>query len=73
MLPEIQRWVDDVTAWDFTTIAPSHFTARPGTPADMKKAFEPTLAASQSQRPYVEGDVKLLDDIAGALKVVKII
>ena len=22
--PEIARWVDDVTKWDFTTIAPSH-------------------------------------------------
>ena len=25
--PELARWVDDVSKWDFTTIAPAHFDA----------------------------------------------
>ena len=83
--PEIARWVDDVAKWDFSMIAPSHFTARPGTPADIKSAFAPTLASSRggaaadpegapaATRPFAQGDVQLLDDIAGALKQIKII
>ena len=71
--PEITRWVDDVTKWDFTTIAPSHFMARAGTPEDMKSAFAPTVASASEKRPYVAGDVQLLDELAGGLKKIKII
>lgn len=75
--PELARWVDDVSKWEFTTIAPSHFMARAGTAEDVKAAFAPTLAASSSEaaakKPYIVGDVKLLDDIAGALVQIKII
>lgn len=70
--PEIARWVDDVTKWDFTLIAPGHFTARPGTPEDMKAAFANTISGEGS-RLFPEGDVKLLDDAARALKFTKII
>ena len=77
--PELARWVADVARWDFKVIAPAHFDARAGTPAELKAAFEPTLAAgvpgseAPSGRPYVAGDVKLLDQIAGALVKIKII
>lgn len=75
--PEIARWVDDVARWDFRTIAPAHFMARPGTPDDVRSAFAPTLAAtsdsSAAQRPFAAGDVRLLDDIAGVLVKIKII
>ena len=52
--------------------------ARPGTPDDLQKAFASTTeqapaGADAAKRPFADGDVKLLDDIAGALKVVKII
>ena len=72
--PELTRWVNDVAQWDFTTIAPAHFQAAPGTAAELKAAFDPTLAApggvvpSRDQRaPYAPGDVQLLDDIAEQL------
>ena len=42
--PELTRWVNDVAQWDFKTIAPAHFQAAPGTAAELKAAFEPTLA-----------------------------
>jgi len=72
--PEIARWVEDVTRWDFEMISPSHFTARPGTPEDVRKAFAPTIAQSAAPpRPFAAGDVQLLDDIASALKQIKII
>ena len=78
--PELTRWVDDVAKWDFTLIAPSHFAAASGTAEDMRAAFKPTLAATtlqdakaSTERPYVKGDVKLLDDIAGSLIQLKII
>ena len=76
--PELRRWVDDVARWDFTTIAPSHFAVRPGTPADLKTAFAPTLAscedgAPEADRPFDAADAQLLDDIAGPLRALKII
>ena len=74
--PEITRWIDDVAKWDFNMISPSHFMARPGTPEDVRKAFAPTIAKAgddSAKRPFADGDVKLLDDIAGALKAIKII
>ena len=76
--PELRRWVDDVARWDFTTIAPSHFAVRPGTPADLKAAFAPTLAscedgAPEADRPFDAADAQLLDDIAGPLRALKII
>ena len=78
--PELARWVDDVAKWDFTQIAPAHFDVRPGTPADLRAAFAPTLASAGAaagggggERPYVSGDVRLLDDIAGSLVKLKVI
>ena len=29
--PELARWVEDVSRWDFKMIAPAHFAAAPGT------------------------------------------
>ena len=46
---ELARWVDDVASWDFKMIAPSHFDAKPGTPADLRAAFAPTLATTPSE------------------------
>lgn len=72
--PELARWVEDVGKWDFKMIAPAHFDVRPGTSADFKAAFAPTLkAASEPGRPYDRGDVQLLDDLAEALVGIKII
>ena len=39
--PELQRWVDDVSKWDFTFVAPAHFAAGKGSPSEWKKAFGP--------------------------------
>ena len=59
--------------WDFTTIVPSHFAARPGTPKDLEAAFAPTLAGTDAAaRPYQPNDVKLLDDIAEELVQLKV-
>lgn len=77
--PELTRWVDDVAKWDFTLIAPAHFTARPGTADDLRAAFAPTVAkadtvaATRAARPFVSGDVRLLDQIHDALVQVRII
>ena len=86
--PEIARWGEDIASWDFKLIAPAHFAARPGTPDDVRAAFAPTTAGgsaagavvasgkqqgSPQVRPYVAGDVQLLDEIAGALVKVGII
>jgi len=76
--PELARWVDDVAKWDFELIAPSHFEARPGTPADMRAAFSPTLAAGGARveaeaPPYEAEDVRLLEDISGGLVKLKVI
>lgn len=75
--PELARWVDDVAQWDFETIAPSHFAARPGTGADLRAAFAPTLAktpsGSDANRPYNTGDVQLLEDISDILQRLRII
>ena len=79
--PEITRWVEDVASWDFKLIAPAHFAARPGTPDDLRAAFAPTIAGGSpagavvetGKRPYVAGDVQLLDEIAGGLVKVGII
>ena len=66
--------MDDVAKWDFTTIAPSHFAARPGTPHDLRAAFAPTLAApSGGARPYAVADVRLLEDIGDVLVKFKVI
>ena len=70
--PELTRWVNDVGRWDFNMIAPAHFDARAGTPEDLRAAFAPTLATKDG-KPYVEGDVRLLDDLAGALQKLKVI
>ena len=70
--PEITRWVDDVAKWEFTTIAPGHFAARPGTPEDLRAAFANTISG-EGDRAFDKKDVKLLDDIAVGLKVTKII
>mmetsp|Transcript_26647 Transcript_26647/g.49053 ORF Transcript_26647/g.49053 Transcript_26647/m.49053 type:complete len:594 (+) Transcript_26647:75-1856(+) len=77
--PDLRRWIDDITKWDFKYISPSHFQAGPGTPDDVKEAFAPTLASSDTRssgkadRPYDSGDVKLLDDISSGLKTLKVI
>ena len=76
--PALARWVDDVAAWDFTTIAPAHFDAHAGTPADLRAAFAPTLAdAGDAQqrppKPYDAADAQLLEDISGALIKLKVI
>ena len=73
--PELARWVDDVASWDFEMIAPSHFRAAPGTPADFRRAFAPTLAAGRADasRPYAAADVRLLDDLADGLTKLKVI
>ena len=80
--PELSRWVEDVARWDFQTIAPAHFDVRPGTPADLKAAFAPTLAeappgtpanADAPSLPYDRGDASLLDDLASGLVKVGII
>lgn len=75
--PELARWVDDVAQWDFETIAPSHFAARPGTGADLRAAFAPTLtktpSGSDTNRPYNTGDVQLLEDISDILQRLRII
>jgi hypothetical protein len=78
--PELARWVDDVSKWEFSTISPSHFAAREGTPEDFRAAFAPTLATTtvedakaSSTRPYPKNDVRLLDDIAGQLVKLNVI
>ena len=48
--PELARWVDDVSKWDFTTIAPAHFDAGHAT-------ADPTLAnpnANPNPKPEPE-------------------
>jgi len=60
-------------------IAPSHFAARPGTGADLRAAFAPTLAktpsggANEASQPYNTGDVQLLEDISDVLQRLRII
>lgn len=77
--PDLRRWVDDITKWDFKYISPSHFAAGPGTPEDVREAFAPTFGSSDTRssakanRPYDVGDIKLLDDISSGLKTVGII
>ena len=73
--PELARWVDDVSKWEFTTIAPAHFDAGPGTAEQLKEAFAPTLAPEPraERAPYGAGDIKLLDDIATQLIKLKVI
>ena len=72
---------------EFLSLSPSLSldTARPGTPDDVRKAFAPTLArgatassesatgGSVAPRPFLSGDVRLLDDIASVLRAIKII
>ena len=73
--PALSKWVDDVTKWDFQLIVPSHFDAQKGTPEDMRAAFAPTLRASApaQARPYAQGDVQLLDELADGLIKLKVI
>ena len=71
--PELKRWVDDVAAWDFTFVAPSHFDAKPGTPKDFKAAFASTLGAESSTRPYGDADARLLDGISSTLSSLGVI
>ena len=73
--PELTRWVDDVSKWDFKTIAPAHFAAGPGTAEQLKAAFAPTLAPEPraERAPYTAADVRLLDDIAAQLIKLKVI
>jgi hypothetical protein len=78
--PELTRWINDVTQWDFKIISPSHFDAREGTPDDVRAAFDPTLATTTVEdakastiRPYPKNDVRLLDDIAGQLVKINVI
>ena len=75
--PALARWVDDVARWDFTTIAPAHFDAHAGTPADLRAAFAPTLGGDggdgAAKKPYNAGDDQLLEDISGALVKLKVI
>ena len=74
--PELTRWVDDVSKWDFTIIAPTHFDAGPGTSEQLKAAFAPTLALeprAAERAPYDAADVKLLDDIAAQLIKLKVV
>ena len=73
--PELARWVEDVAKWEFNTIAPAHFAAGPGTAAELKAAFAPTLQPEPraERAPYDAKDVKLLDDIAEQLVKLKVI
>ena len=65
--PELKRWVDDVARWDFTYIAPAHFAAGKGTPADLKRAFGPVLAQTRDPA-YSADDLRLLETLAAGLK-----
>ena len=73
--PAAKQWADSMAAdWDFKLIAPAHFEVRPGTPADLKAAFAPTLDQSDNApRPYDAADDKLLEDISGVLRKLKVI
>lgn len=71
--PELKRWVNDVAEWDFNVIAPSHFAAGPGTPADLRTAFATTLKSNDMDPTFDTADFNLLDDIKGVLKRFQII
>ena len=56
-----------VEAEPYRYIAPAHFAAGKGTPADLKKAFAPVLAEARDPA-YTAGDLRLLETLATALK-----
>merc|ERR1712048_1380490 len=74
--PELRRWIDDITTWDFKLISPSHFDVQPGTPDDVRAAFASNdLALSANLKPSsgdVQGSVsrdrRLIDSIYGLLQ-----
>ena len=49
--PELARWVDDVSKWDFTTIAPAHFDAGRAA-ADRTSTL--TLTRNPNRNPNVD-------------------
>ena len=65
--PELKRWVDDVSKWDFTYVAPAHFAAGKGSPAEWKKAFGPVLNGERDPA-YSAGDLRLLETLSAAIQ-----
>ena len=65
--PELQRWVDDVSKWDFTYVAPAHFAAGKGSPSEWKKAFGPVLNGERDPA-YSSGDLKLLETLSDVIQ-----
>ena len=56
--PELARWVDDVSKWDFTTIAPAHFdagraTAHPTPTLTLTRNPNPNPNADANPYPYL--------------------
>ena len=65
--PELRRWVDDVSKWDFTYVSPAHFAAGKGSPAEWKRAFGPVLSGERDPA-YSAGDLRLLETLSAAIQ-----